>query len=222
MKLKIEGNGLGLQCRGAEIYNVPTHHQHEQESTGAQCVNCHMPTNRYMGVDDRRDHSFKIPRPDLSLEFDTPNACVQCHEDKDNLWAAKTLNKWHGKPKASSSTRHNYYLLNSGQPISLEKHKAIINDKDIDVITRATALRLLNITTQTVSGQYLELYLKSYHQLIKSIVGVVRAEQAVLEMSLGNWTSAEESFKSAIEVDPYFESGYLNLSELYRNLQRPE
>ncbi|WP_252734003.1 cytochrome c3 family protein [Pseudoalteromonas sp. C2R02] len=287
MKLKIEGNGLCLQCHGAEVYNVPTHHQHEQESTGAQCINCHMPTNRYMGVDDRRDHSFKISRPDLSLEFDTPNACVQCHEDKDNLWAAKTLKKWHVKPKALSSTRHNYYLLNSGQPISLEKHKAIINDKDIDVITRATAIRLLNMTTQTLSGKFLKRYLMHKEDLLRlsaatlggllnererislispllkdkykavrieaarSLIntnmsannmaifravfeellsvnkinswrGEGRANQAVLEMSLGNWTSAEESFKAAIEVDPYFESGYLNLSELYRNLQRPE
>ena len=57
---------------------------------------------------------------------------------------------------------------------------------------------------------------------INSWRGQGRANQAVLEMRLGNWTGAEESFKAAIEVDPYFESGYLNLSELYRNLQRPE
>jgi len=287
MKLKIEGNGLCLQCHGSEVYNVPTHHQHELESTGVECVNCHMPTNRYMGVDDRRDHSFKIPRPDLSVQFDTPNSCVQCHDDKDNLWAAKTLSKWHGKPKLLSSTRHNYYLLNSGQQISLTQHQAIINDKEIDVITRATALRLLNMATQKLSGNFLKPYLKHKEDLLRlsaatlggllneedrisliapllkdkykavrieaarSLIntnmtantvtvfrtafnellsankinswrGEGRVNQAVLEMALGNWASAEESFKAAIEVDPYFESGYLNLAELYRSLQKPE
>ncbi len=51
-----------------------------------------MPTNRYMGVDDRRDHSFKIPRPDLSSTFNTPNACVSCHKDKSNEWAKSNTN----------------------------------------------------------------------------------------------------------------------------------
>ncbi len=44
-----------------------------------------------MGVDDRRDHSFKIPRPDLSSTFNTPNACVSCHKDKSNEWAKSNV-----------------------------------------------------------------------------------------------------------------------------------
>ena len=42
---------------------------------GSACVDCHMPARTYMGVDDRRDHSFPVPRPDLSLRnsaFQTP------------------------------------------------------------------------------------------------------------------------------------------------------
>ena len=61
MKLKVEGNGLCLQCHGGEVYNVKEHYQHNEDSTGAQCVTFYMPENRYMGADDRRDHSFKIP-----------------------------------------------------------------------------------------------------------------------------------------------------------------
>jgi hypothetical protein len=44
------------------------------EALGAQCVNCHMPTKTYMVVHDRRDHSIRVPRPDLSLSIGTPNA----------------------------------------------------------------------------------------------------------------------------------------------------
>ena len=36
---------------------------------GAQCVNCHMPERTYMTVDNRRDHSFTIPRPTLSQDL---------------------------------------------------------------------------------------------------------------------------------------------------------
>ena len=46
-------------------------------STGAQCVECHMPQTTYMDVDPRRDHSFRVPRPDLSVKLGTPNACTR-------------------------------------------------------------------------------------------------------------------------------------------------
>ena len=47
-----------------------------------ECVSCHMPARNYMVVDVRHDHSFRIPRPDLSVELGTPNACNDCHRDK--------------------------------------------------------------------------------------------------------------------------------------------
>jgi tetratricopeptide (TPR) repeat protein len=38
-----------------------------------------MPATTYMDVDSRRDHSFRIPHPGLSVELGTPNACTGCH-----------------------------------------------------------------------------------------------------------------------------------------------
>ena len=35
-----------------------------------------------MIVDERRDHFFRIPRPDESARWGTPNACNSCHGDK--------------------------------------------------------------------------------------------------------------------------------------------
>ena len=40
-----------------------------------------MPERDYMVVDPRRDHSIRIPRPDLSDALDSPNACGSCHGD---------------------------------------------------------------------------------------------------------------------------------------------
>jgi hypothetical protein len=42
--------------------------------SGAQRVDCHMPSKTYMVVDARRDHSIRVPRPDLSVSLGTPNA----------------------------------------------------------------------------------------------------------------------------------------------------
>jgi len=55
-----------------------------------------MPVHTYMVVDQRHDHSFRIPRPDLSVRLGTPNACNDCHVDKSPAWAAAAIEDWHG------------------------------------------------------------------------------------------------------------------------------
>ena len=66
-----------------------------QARKGAECE-CHMPHKTYMGIDKRRDHSIRIPRPDHTVKFGTPNACNQCHTDKDANWAADAVVKYKG------------------------------------------------------------------------------------------------------------------------------
>ena len=82
LQLKHEGNQLCTSCHIAHPagkYDSPAHHHHQAGSKGASCVECHMPATTYMDVDPRRDHSLRIPRPDLSIQLGTPNACVACH-----------------------------------------------------------------------------------------------------------------------------------------------
>ncbi|MDP5132498.1 MAG: hypothetical protein NWQ54_16585 [Paraglaciecola sp.] len=93
-KVKIEGNGLCLQCHQASTFNSPDHHRHEQGSEGSMCINCHMPDKVYMGVDGRRDHSFSIPTFQFSSDPEEPNACLACHEKEDAFWVAEAKNKW--------------------------------------------------------------------------------------------------------------------------------
>jgi tetratricopeptide (TPR) repeat protein len=85
--------------------------------SGAQCEGCHMPGRHYMGVDYRPDHSFRIPRPDLSLALgDTqclqPLPCGQnrpvvggCHGQV--VWPEKATALWHhpGRRTESGSVR---------------------------------------------------------------------------------------------------------------------
>jgi tetratricopeptide (TPR) repeat protein len=75
------GNETCTSCHQhtAGKYDVPSHHHHAVGTEGAKCVNCHMPHTTYMGVDPRRDHSLRVPRPDLSVKLSTPNACSHCH-----------------------------------------------------------------------------------------------------------------------------------------------
>ncbi len=86
LKLKQPDNQTCTSCHqhSAGKYDVPSHHHHVVGSEGAKCVNCHMPGRTYMDVDFRRDHSLRVPRPDLSVKLGTPNACTDCHL-KDRL-----------------------------------------------------------------------------------------------------------------------------------------
>lgn len=96
-KLKSEGEQVCLQCHAADRYASKQHHFHQQDNKGASCIECHMPPTTFMGVDERHDHSFRIPRPDYSVKYSTPNACNNCHQDKDARWAAEQVQKWYGK-----------------------------------------------------------------------------------------------------------------------------
>ncbi len=114
LKRKFEGNALCTQCHRADEYNTFNHHRHKSKGEtgtsfvdksgrklgpgdGNLCRDCHMPGRYYMGVDRRYDHSMRIPRPDLSIQLGTPNACNNCHDDKTNQWAAGFINKWYGE-----------------------------------------------------------------------------------------------------------------------------
>jgi Flp pilus assembly protein TadD len=80
-RLKHEGNKVCTSCHqhSGPKYDSVSHHHHEVGSTGALCVECHMPETTYMEVDPRRDHSIRIPRTDLSVAYGLPNACTRCH-----------------------------------------------------------------------------------------------------------------------------------------------
>jgi predicted CXXCH cytochrome family protein len=99
LALREKGNGLCAQCHLPAKFDVAEHHHHQQGSDVAQCVNCHMPSKTYMGVDNRRDHSIRVPRPDLSASIGTPNACTQCHADRTANWATQRVAEWfpHGR-----------------------------------------------------------------------------------------------------------------------------
>jgi len=86
-RLKHDGNQVCTSCHqhSAGKYDSPSHHHHKPGSTGAQCVECHMPETTYMAVDPRRDHSLRVPRPDLSIALGTPNACTRCHLEPEKL-----------------------------------------------------------------------------------------------------------------------------------------
>lgn len=143
-ELRAPGNAICAQCHKPDVYDVPSHHLHPAGSAGASCADCHMPETTYMVVDPRRDHSMRIPRPDLSVVMGTPNACNQCHTDKDAQWAVDAL---HDKGVVFRDTGHHYArafaMLEAGDSSALPSLAELANDTTAAPIWRATAMEAL-------------------------------------------------------------------------------
>lgn len=140
--LRAQGNDLCSQCHLSSKYNSGDHHLHKQNSAGSQCVSCHMPSKIYMGVDSRRDHSFRIPRPDLSVKLGTPDACNQCHKDKTSKWSEEVLKQKYG----AQDKKHYAEVLHAGRTGSTSAPQLLaelITDDTQPAIARATAVTLL-------------------------------------------------------------------------------
>ncbi|HEY2620505.1 MAG TPA: tetratricopeptide repeat protein [Acetobacteraceae bacterium] len=144
LKLRAADNALCAQCHMPEKFDVASHHHHASGSAGAQCVNCHMPTKTYMVVDARRDHSFRVPRPDLSKAVGTPNACTQCHTDRTADWAAQKVAEWF--PQGRQTTSHYGVALNAGRVGAVDAERQLdqlIMDQSQPAIARGSALLML-------------------------------------------------------------------------------
>jgi predicted CXXCH cytochrome family protein len=147
---RLEGNALCLGCHGgapparfaarlstAVRYDAAEHHHHETGSAGAQCINCHMPAQLYMGVDARRDHAFQVPRPALSARLGAPDACTSCHTDRDSDWAIASYRSWGIEPDEAGTLGAE---IASGDIAELER---ILTDLERPAIERAAAMEWL-------------------------------------------------------------------------------
>ena len=140
-KLRAEGNGLCLQCHEPQKFQREEHFFHATGSPGAQCVDCHMPQQTYMGVDVRRDHSFRVPDPAASLRWAVPNACTQCHTERSDQWAADFIARRTG----SAEPRYAHSALLAGargqDPAVLPRLLEYAADTGHPAILRATLLQ---------------------------------------------------------------------------------
>ena len=143
LELRAPGNGVCLQCHVADEYQTPKHHFHETD-VGSQCVDCHMPATTYMGVDPRRDHSLRIPRPDQTLSMGVPNACNSCHEDQSPQWAADQVEQWYGHvPQGHQDFAQTLHDARNGVQQSPDALLTLLSNETQPVIARATAASLL-------------------------------------------------------------------------------
>ena len=98
-------------------------------------------------------------------------------------------------------------------PLLSDKYKAI----------RVAAARSLLTSEIAVENQ--QAFNSAFDELlasndVNSWRGEGRANQALLALEMGDATKAEQALKAVIEIEPYYDIGYINLADLYRTQQR--
>jgi Tfp pilus assembly protein PilF len=176
LALHREGNELCLQCHQADTYDAYEHHFHQkiyegQPSDGALCVKCHMPEQPFMVVDERADHSLRVPRPDLSLEIGAPNSCNQsgCHNDQSVEWSVEAYTEWYGKARKP----HFGTVLaaaRSSEPGAEVGLQSLVESALYPTIIRATALNLLQAYPSEQTAKVMQRALNDEEALLRHTV----------------------------------------------------
>jgi predicted CXXCH cytochrome family protein len=86
-------------CHAAIAKQPAKHSRHKAPSssrTGVGCVSCHMPSTVISLRHRMPDHTLSIPAPENTRRFGIPNACNECHKNKDPEWSEAKLATWFG------------------------------------------------------------------------------------------------------------------------------
>jgi predicted CXXCH cytochrome family protein len=150
LELRQTGNAVCTQCHVADRYDDASHHHHPESAEAVACTACHMPQRVYMVNDWRADHSFRVPRPDLSATLGTPNACNGCHVDQTAAWAADTVSQWFpDSPHRGEHFGQTFHAAASGDPAVAAPLLSLAGDVRNADIVRATALDRLRAFAQS-------------------------------------------------------------------------
>lgn len=184
--LKVPGEQVCYQCHAADRYTSREHHFHTPESKGSNCVECHMPPTTYMGVDQRHDHGFLVPRPDLSVSMGTPNACNRCHSDKTAAWAAEQVKTWYGKqPHGYQTYAETLQALRQGRPEAVGPAMKLALDSVQPAIARATALSDMGTRLDRNGLMFMQQALNDEDPLVRQGALMALASAPVQQRMLG-------------------------------------
>ena len=144
-RLRAGADGICSQCHANDKYAAVTHHSHEKANPALTCASCHLPARTYMVVNQRHDHGFRVPRPDLSARLGTPNACNDCHKDKSAEWASSAVERWHGSNrKGFQNYAEAFNAAWNDQPDAANLLAAIVANGSAPAFARASALTELS------------------------------------------------------------------------------
>lgn len=100
LKSAAETGAVCLQCHAEFQANesLIAHTHHVADSSGSNCLNCHMPHTNYALFKAIRSHAIQSPQVTSLTSNSRPNACNLCHLDQTVAWTARHLEAWYDLP----------------------------------------------------------------------------------------------------------------------------
>ncbi len=196
-KLKAAGSAVCSQCHAPEKYAAASHSGHSARPGSPDCATCHMPARTYMGNDSRHDHSFRIPRPDLTVTLGVPNTCSGCHAGRDAAWAAAAVERWHGPVRKGIQTYGQaFHAARLDLPEARDLLLKVAQDASTPGIARATALLQLSGRPSAAVDAQVQQGLRDPDPMVR--IGALRAvEQLPLEI---RWERAKASLSDRVRA----------------------
>ncbi len=183
-------NAACAQCHLPATFATTGH----SGTTSTACVDCHMPARTYMGVDDRRDHSFRIPGT-AGDEKHYGAAIAAGRAGTSNPLLLDRIANLADPPIARAT------MLTLLSPSSGEAELAVIENgiNDPDPLVRIGTLRLLH--------QYPpELRPRAGSHLLRDPVRGVRVEAALTYVDVRDLLPLEDARAFAGAADEYREA----------------
>jgi len=144
-QLRPDANALCTRCHTGVGNAVQAHTHHAVSSTGSSCVECHMPRTVLSIKAQIRDHSMSIPVPENTIRHGIPNACNNCHQDRDTNWTLEQMSKWYNPRSRQKLIRRadTFAGARAGNPETVAGLLAILDKPSEGPLVRANALGYL-------------------------------------------------------------------------------
>jgi predicted CXXCH cytochrome family protein len=166
--LRVPGDGACVQCHTSGKYETADHSHHVDVAPSVNCTSCHMRAYTYMVIDRRHDHSFRIPRPDLSVKLGIPNACNACHADKSAQWAATAVERWFGPHREGfQSYAEAFHAAWTDQPNAEKLLSAVASNGSTPAFVRASALSELSAYVSRVDVGVARMGLSNQNPMVR-------------------------------------------------------
>lgn len=180
-QLRPDATVLCIRCHESIGKSVAAHSHHPARSAGSACVECHMPRTVLSLKAQIRDHSIGIPAPENTVRHGIPNACNECHKDRDAAWAVRQMNQWYGDRSRRKLIRRAdaFAGARKGDAASIPALAAIASDPTEDPLSRANAVGYLSsFSNEPLVFPALERALSDPHPAVRSVAALRMSSNA--------------------------------------------
>jgi predicted CXXCH cytochrome family protein len=178
---QLRQNELCLGCHASLAPDPAAHTRHRADSRGSSCVECHMPETVVSLKSRMRDHAIGVPVPENTVRFGIPNACNQCHTDRDARWAARAIVAWGpGEARRKAVRRAEAFTAGRrGDPAAVPALAALAADPAEGPLARANAVgHLRRFGNDPRLLPVLEGALRADPPLVRAVAALTLAEVA--------------------------------------------